>query len=131
MKAVEEQARTETHGVFIPTGSNRRRKVGDVTRDELGIEAKLLDAYDRVVGAELLTKRVDPLRDRAPGTLVIGIGPDERGDFLSRDATVTGACKQGEKGESPRLPSRACNSPFSPRTQSVPNVIMRSVIRGR
>ena len=59
VKAVEKRTGVHPNGVLRSPRAERRGEFGDVARDQLGVEAQLLDAEDHVVGAELVTERVD------------------------------------------------------------------------
>jgi hypothetical protein len=107
MKAVEEWSRVDAYRVFRPARANSGGVLGDVARDELRVEPQIFHPDDRFVGSELLTECVDALGDRSAGALLVGVGPDQRGELLTRDPAVTSAREHGEQRHTTGLSRRS------------------------
>ena len=78
MEAIEERSRIDRRRTGVVTASDRRRELADVAADERRVESQLLRSDDRVFRDEILSERVERLRERARSPFGVGVRPEER-----------------------------------------------------
>jgi hypothetical protein len=82
---------------------NGTLELGDVTRDDVGIQSEVLRADDDILGAEIAAYGIERFGERRARAFVVGVGPEERDDLVARHAAFARAREQCEDREAPGL----------------------------
>lgn len=114
VEALQERPSINLGGTLQIARRKRAPEFNDVRGDQFGIEPKVLQAQETVIGSEVTAEGIERLREGPSAALFIGVGPEMGEQIVPGHAPVASHRQQCQQGKPSRLSGRAAQQTTLP-----------------